>query len=92
MFPGFRIAGNLQRMVAIVQQESARRIAVQLQQSLTQLKATQQFLQLQVRWIPEQGKRQQARLARQQIRLHFQQTWLEQLSERKESDTFRHQV
>lgn len=72
-----RIATNLQRAEALAQAESTRDIVMQLQQSLTQLASIQQLLQLHVQWTPEQARRQQQRLVRQQARLQWQKTILE---------------
>ena len=74
-----RTVGNLQRALALVQSGSTQLTAVQLQQSLSQLIAVQQLLQLRVQWTPEQMKRQQSRLERQQARFQWQQTMLKQL-------------
>ena len=74
-----RTVGNLQRALALVQSGSTQLAAVQLQQSLSQLIAVQQLLQLRVQWTPEQMKRQQSRLERQQARLQWQQAMLKQL-------------
>jgi hypothetical protein len=72
------ISVNLQRVLALAQSESIRATTIQLQQSLTLLKSTQQLQGLQVQWTAEQVKRQQERLARQQVRLEWIEAMLEQ--------------
>ena len=77
--PFARMATNLQRATALAQSESTQPIVMHLERSLMQLASIEQYLQLRVRWNPEQVQRQQKRLARQQARLQWQQAMLEQL-------------
>jgi len=79
--PVDRTVVYMERARALLESESTRLAAEQLEHSLTQLIEIQQFLQLRVQWTPEQIKRQQERLERQRARLHWQQAMLKQLRE-----------
>lgn len=79
--PFAHIATDLQRAVALAESQSTRAAAVQLERSLIRLASIEQLLQLRVQWGPEQARRQQQRLARQQARVRWQQATLEQLWE-----------
>ena len=74
-----QLIADLRRAEALAKSQSTRDTAMQLQQSLSQLAAIQQLLQLRVQWNTEQARRQQQRMARQQVRLQWQQAMLDRL-------------
>lgn len=74
-----QLIADLRRAEALAKSQSTRDTAMQLQQSLSQLAAIQQLLQLRVQWNTEQARRQQQRMARQRVRLQWQQAMLDRL-------------
>ena len=74
-----QLIADLRRAEALAKSQSTRDTAMQLQQSLSQLTAIHQLLQLRVQWNTEQARRQQQRMARQQVRLQWQQAMLDRL-------------
>ena len=74
-----QLIADLRRAEALAKSQSTRDTAMQLQQSLSQLAVIQQLLQLRVQWNTEQARRQQQRMARQRVRLQWQQAMLDRL-------------
>lgn len=78
-----RVVELERNLAALLESESTRHIAMQLQQSLSNLLSMQLRLQLRLKWTPEQLARQQERLERQQVRLQWQQAMIKQLEDRR---------